>query len=247
MRASLDEFRAAALAIIAVTTVVVPAVVLAGGPAAGQVAADLRVEGTTDVDGDGRTGPGESTDGDAVYGSIGDAVGNATTGDRVVVEAGVYEETNVTVPTRIELVADGTVVADATVADNGAAGVFVGSGTAADGVTVRRSVLSGNADAGVEVAVSGVVDARNNYWGAPSGPASAGNATLSDPVNDTVVADGGGGAITAGATAGIAAVRFDPFLASFGSSAVTNNTAAFDFNGDGQISIVDVSVLLAES
>ena len=54
-----------------------------------------------------------------------------------------------------------------------------------------------------------IVDARDNYWNASDGPGSTGS--LEDPVTATL-ANGSGSNVSAGPTAGVSNVRFDPFL-----------------------------------
>lgn len=59
------------------------------------------------------------------------------------------------------------------------------------------------------------VSATDNYWGASNGPSSIGTppSPFTDPVTGTP-ADGDGDAISESLTAGVANVRFDPFLSS---------------------------------
>ena len=72
----------------------------------------------------------------------------------------------------------------------------------ADNAKIQYSIISGNGGNGV----SGQVDARENWWGAKSGP--SGN--VEDPVTGRL-ADGSGDSVSEGTESGVSSVRFDPY------------------------------------
>jgi len=81
-------------------------------------------------------------------------------------------------------------------------GIDVEGGGDPTGITVENNNIFDNTDSGIDHEDSDVLDARNNYWGAPDGPSGG----VTDP--DTgVVADGSGDSIVDDGP-----VRFDPFL-----------------------------------
>lgn len=80
----------------------------------------------------------------------------------------------------------------------------------ATGFTVRQNDIVDN-QAGIENGGEGIVDARNNYWGASDGPSSA-TGTLADPVDESVLADGAGDSVSEDpSNPGVSNVRFAPF------------------------------------
>lgn len=117
------------------------------------------------------------------------------------------------------------VVLDSRIADN-RVGVRVGEGFE-QSVTLRNNTIAGNTEFGVlnEVPTgpfSSPVDARENFWGDPSGPSSA---TVTEPFADPVTgrpANGQGDAVSEDPEVpGRSNVRFDPFVGDGGPSPET--------------------------
>lgn len=97
-----------------------------------------------------------------------------------------------------------------------------------DGVGSGFTVLENNIDGnqkGIENDGTGVVDARNNYWGSSDGPSGS----VADPVTGTI-ADGSGDSVSTD-------VRFDPFKSRpVGSSALSTTSGAQFELGDASFS-----------
>ncbi|MFB6164864.1 MAG: right-handed parallel beta-helix repeat-containing protein [Haloarculaceae archaeon] len=94
-------------------------------------------------------------------------------------------------------------------------------GTEAVSLAVHDNVIEHSSAYAIDNELEQTIDATNNYWGAASGPSSANDpdAPFADPVTGEP-ADGTGGAVSEGSTAGVSNVHFDPFL--------TNASAAAD-------------------
>jgi len=188
------------------------------------------VEASTDVDGDGSTGLDGTNDGGVVYGSIGAGVENASTGDRVVVEAGTYLENDITVSDRIGLVADRTVTVDG----NGLFGpgiVIEAGGAVVEGFVAVP--VGGNGIAVTQGDVSGRTVRLRNV--SPTSTGNRGVDLAGTSVDDTaVLAD----VTVAGTDSGPGVVVDDfetPRL-----TTVTVTGASGSFGGDG-VRIVDAS------
>lgn len=119
----------------------------------------------------------------------------------------------------------GVLIADNRITDN-RVGVFVDATQAfTEIIRLRGNVIAGNSEFGVqnhfrateynEDEETPLLDARNNYWGDPSGPSSApaddSDVPFADPITGRL-ADGTGDAVSEGNTPGVSSVRFDPFL-----------------------------------
>ena len=131
--------------------------------------------------------------------------------------------------------------------DNEGAGIYHdGYALAPPSSEIHRNHIEGNG-AGIWVAVIpdsetidgdviespyiGWVNATNNYWGEPSGPASetGSNAPLADPVTGTL-ADGQGDTVSEGNTTGISNVHFDPWLTTTPTTGVDQPADSDDSN-----------------
>lgn len=101
------------------------------------------------------------------------------------------------------------------IVDNAETGIRFGSGTSVELFDVRRNVIADNGEYGLRNENDAAdVDARDNWWGAPTGPSSPAGVTgnLTDPVTGTT-ADGDGDAVSAnGSAVNASNVRFDPWL-----------------------------------
>lgn len=107
-------------------------------------------------------------------------------------------------------------IEDNLVEDNDEAGIHVALLYAESyNIHVHHNLVAGNGDYGLDFSFSGsgVLDARDNYWGAPDGPSSP---DPEEPVEDPwtgELADGAGDAVSEDPNAdGKSNVRFDPWL-----------------------------------
>ncbi|WP_458204709.1 right-handed parallel beta-helix repeat-containing protein [Haladaptatus sp. NG-SE-30] len=111
-----------------------------------------------------------------------------------------------------------------------------GSYDNADNTEIHRNVIAGNEKFGVLNKDNDVVDATRNDWGASNGPSSVDSSgdecedtesdgSLEDPITGRL-ADDDGDAVSAGLTAGVSNVHFDPWLS-------TDETDAGDDGGVG--------------
>ncbi|WP_255196428.1 PGF-pre-PGF domain-containing protein [Halorarius litoreus] len=88
--------------------------------------------------------------------------------------------------------------------------VWLSSTTAPETLDFRVNILRGVTVGVNNQNVGANFTARQNYWGADSGPASA-TGTLEDPKTGTL-ADGSGATVSEGSTSGVSNVVFDPWL-----------------------------------
>lgn len=95
---------------------------------------------------------------------------------------------------------------------NNTNGTRVTASTAGEGLEIQRNVIANNSDFGVGVSNnSTLVNARLNFWGDSSGPASQ-SATLADPISGAL-ADGTGDNVTEGSPGSdVSNVIFDPWI-----------------------------------
>lgn len=123
------------------------------------------------------------------------------------------------------------VVANNSIRANADRGVFVGSRTNTSQLAIHNNTIADNGAWGIDARnASGVVDARNNYWGAADGPSSP---DASNPLEDPftgVLADGSGDTVSENASnPGVSNVRFDAWLTE------APDTSADDNEDDGPL------------